>query len=171
VEYEAQASEKTIRIEAEVPSTPLVVECDGDRIIQVIGNVLSNAVKFSPRSGHIVLRLSRVSEPPPGMPPRWRDYISDRALLANGFAQITIADTGPGIPDRQKEQVFEKFHQASPGRKLAGQGVGLGLAISQTVVQAHRGAIWVQDNPDGGSVFHLLLRLATAAEHTSTARA
>jgi two-component system sensor histidine kinase GlrK len=169
-EYEAQASEKTIHIETEMPDTHLVVECDGDRIIQVIGNVLSNAVKFSPRSGHIVLRVCIVPELPEGLPPRWQDALADRAP-ANGFAQITITDTGPGIPDPQKERVFEKFHQATPGKKLAGQGVGLGLAISRTVIQAHRGAIWVQDNPEGGSVFHLLLRLATTAEHKAAALA
>jgi two-component system sensor histidine kinase GlrK len=166
-EYEAQANEKEIRIETELPAGPLILECDGDRIIQVIGNILGNAVKFSPRSGTIRVQVGEITETPAGMPPKWSDALS---LHTPGrFAQITVADTGPGIPDEQKDTVFEKFFQANPGKKRSGEGVGLGLAISQTVAEAHRGAIWVEDNPEGGSVFHLLLRLETTFERTSAA--
>jgi two-component system sensor histidine kinase GlrK len=166
-EYEPQANEKDIKIEKEMPSAALILECDGDRIIQVIGNVLGNAVKFSPRSGTIRVTVAEVPGTPAGMPPKWRDALS---LHPRGrFAQITVADSGPGIPDEHKDTVFEKFFQANPGKKRSGEGVGLGLAISQTVIEAHRGAIWIEDNPAGGSVFHLLLRLETDAVQASAA--
>jgi signal transduction histidine kinase len=73
------------------------------------------------------------------------------------FLTVTIGDRGSGIPDDHKQKIFEKFHQINQGRKIAGQGVGLGLAISKTIVEAHGGAIWVEDNPGGGSRFVVLL--------------
>jgi signal transduction histidine kinase len=77
----------------------------------------------------------------------------------NYYSLVTVADCGAGIPDADKEKIFEKFHQVKRDKKIAGQGVGLGLAISRTIVEAHHGAIWVEDNPGGGSRFLLLLRL------------
>ena len=75
-----------------------------------------------------------------------------------------MADSGPGVPDGHKEKVFQKFHQVKHGKKLTGQGVGLGLAICKTIVEAHRGQIWVEDNPNGGSVFSFVLQPATREE-------
>ena len=77
---------------------------------------------------------------------------------------ISVSDSGPGIPDDHKEKIFEKFHQVKHGKKVAGQGVGLGLAICKTIVEAHRGEIWVEDNPNGGSVFSFVLKAATREE-------
>jgi signal transduction histidine kinase len=82
---------------------------------------------------------------------------------SNGFAIVSVSDMGPGVPDEHKERIFEKFHQVKQGKKIVGQGVGLGLAICRTIVEAHRGAIWVEDNPGGGSTFYLLLRTGTSA--------
>ena len=69
---------------------------------------------------------------------------------------VSVSDRGNGVPDDHKERVFEKFHQIlGRGRRTAGQGVGLGLAICKTIIDAHRGRIWVEDNPGGGSVFRV----------------
>jgi signal transduction histidine kinase len=141
-EFEVQAREKGIQLQLE--SEPSVfVECDRDRIVQVIGNLLDNALKFSPGNSSIV---SRVSE-------------GD-----NGSILVSVTDSGPGIPDEHKRKVFLKFHQVKQGRKMAGQGVGLGLAICKTIVEAHKGDIWVEDNPAGGSVFTFVLQPATKEE-------
>jgi signal transduction histidine kinase len=119
------------------------VECDRERIVQVVGNLYENALKFSPNGTEIVTRVG------PG---------NGREIL------ISVSDSGPGIPDDHKEKIFHKFHQVKHGKKVAGQGVGLGLAICKTIVQAHRGEIWVEDNPQGGSVFSFLLQPATQQE-------
>jgi len=79
---------------------------------------------------------------------------------------VSVADSGPGVPDEHKEKIFEKFHQVKQGTKVPGQGAGLGLAISKTIAEAHRGAIWVEDNPGGGSVFYLALPPAEGRSHT-----
>ena len=92
------------------------------------------------------------------MPEHWRRLISTNPNQGRYFGLVTVSDSGPGISDGDKEKIFEKFHQVKQRRKIAGQGVGLGLAICRTIAQAHRGAIWAEDNPGGGSQFRLMLR-------------
>ncbi len=161
-ESEPKAGEKKLRIQMRQPDHPLAIECDIDRIIQVIGNVLGNAIKFSPVSGSIDVITDATGEIPAQLPARWHDSLMLQGGRRN-FYTITITDHGPGVPDEHKEKIFEKFHQMRSA-KMAGQGAGLGLAISRTIVEAHRGAIWVEDNDGGGSRFILLLP-AEAHEH------
>jgi signal transduction histidine kinase len=142
-EFDVQAREKEIRFRLECDQPSVFVECDRERIVQVIGNLYENALKFSPNGNEIVTRVGQ----------------------GNGREiQISVWDSGPGIPDDHKEKVFQKFHQVKSGKKVAGQGVGLGLVICKTIVEAHRGEIWVEDNPQGGSVFSFLLQAATQEE-------
>jgi two-component system sensor histidine kinase KdpD len=69
---------------------------------------------------------------------------------------MSVADSGPGIPDAEKERVFERFHRSDPKAK-GSQGTGLGLAIAHGIVAGHGGRIWVEDRPGGGSEFAILL--------------
>jgi signal transduction histidine kinase len=156
-ELDVQAQERKIRIEAAFPNAPLPVECDSDRIIQVLVNLIGNAVNFSSRGGTVQVKVEAVEGIPGNVPESWRRLITG-AEDGKPFGLVTITDTGPGILDSDKEKIFEKFHQIKRGKKVVGQGVGLGLAICRTIVQAHRGAIWAEDNPGGGSRFHMLLR-------------
>ena len=155
-EFEAPLREKSLPLEARIPGEPVTVECDGDRIIQVLGNLLGNALKFSPRGGALRVSLISITALPDHLPRTWRDKISG-AQNGKGFALLSVADGGPGIPAAEKEKIFEKFHQLRQGDESSCQGAGLGLAIGRTIVEAHRGAIWVEDNPGGGSLFYLLL--------------
>jgi signal transduction histidine kinase len=155
-------------------------------MLQVIGNVLNNAWKVSPVGGVIEVRLTTSADLPANIPAAWR-----RKGLASGdsgYALISIADCGPGIPDSDKEAIFEKFRQVRqahggtignapgkapgkapekerprPANQLAGRGVGLGLSIARTIMEAHRGAIWVEDHAGGGSVFQMLLAAGSGA--------
>ena len=155
-ELEVQAQERQIQIIASLPEIPLPVECDRDRIVQVIVNLVGNAVKFSPKKTIVQVSAEAVRDIPQNMPERWQQLISIPAQ-EGFFGLVTVADNGPGIPDMDKEKIFERFHQVKQEKKLAGQGAGLGLAICRIIVQAHRGAIWVEDNPEGGSLFRMLL--------------
>lgn len=160
---EVQAREKKTRIDADLPSKPLLVECDKDRIVQVIGNVLSNAVKFSPASNAVEVSAGPISGIPERMPGSWRLTLADLPA-GTGLVLLSISDAGPGVPDEQKERIFEKFVQIRQGKKMPGQGLGLGLAICRTIIDAHGGAIWMEDRPQGGSVVEILLRPGKPAE-------
>ena len=82
---------------------------------------------------------------------------------------ITVSDCGPGVPDAEKERVFERFYQSTAGRAVQRRGVGLGLAICREIVTAHGGAIWFADNQEGGgSAVHVLLPGAFRASPEST---
>jgi two-component system sensor histidine kinase GlrK len=150
-----QARERDIQIRTSFPDEPVEVECDGDRIIQVLVNVLTNAVKFSPKSSDIDVRVETVGGLPENLPASALASIAGNEH-GGDFALITVSDKGPGIPLADREKIFEKFYQAEQGKKVPGQGAGLGLAICRAIMQAHRGAIWAGDST-GGSRFCVLL--------------
>lgn len=144
-EFSLKAQERHIEIlvNSDAPAIPVI--CDGDRMIQVIGNLVDNALKFSPTNSKISIQVSHQN------------------VKSASMATVSIADRGTGVPDDHKQNVFQKFHQVKGrGKRAAGQGVGLGLAICKTIMDAHRGRIWVEDNPGGGSVFRLEMRAAQA---------
>ena len=152
------AREREIQIRTSFPEYPIEAECDSSRIIQVLVNVLTNAVKFSPKSSEIEVCIETVNSLPENLPESALKSVAggDEGSI---FSLITVSDTGPGIPYADREKIFEKFYQAEHGKKAPGQGAGLGLAICRAIMQAHRGAIWGEDNPGSGSKFKILLRL------------
>jgi signal transduction histidine kinase len=142
-EFDIQAREKGIRLTMECDQLCVFAKCDRERIVQVVGNLFENALKFSPNNSQIVTRVGHGK---------------------GGEILVAVCDSGPGVPDAHKEKIFHKFHQVKSGKKMAGQGVGLGLAICTTIVEAHHGQIWVEDNPAGGSVFSFVLQAAANEE-------
>jgi signal transduction histidine kinase len=130
----AEASGRGISLTAEiVPSVPSVA-FDAARILQVLCNLLSNALKFTPPQGSIVVRLEQVDE----------------------TVVCAVSDTGEGIPDDKLEAVFDRFVQLKENDR---RGVGLGLFISKCIVQGHGGRIWVDNRIGRGSAFCFSLPL------------
>jgi signal transduction histidine kinase len=110
---------------------------DRDKITQVLTNLIVNAVKFSPAGGSLKLSMAPAN---------------DRGLL-----EVSVSDTGPGIPPTEVERIFHEFYQISqPGREKT-MGVGLGLAISKKLVEMHGGKIRVESVPGEGSTFFFTL--------------
>jgi signal transduction histidine kinase len=108
---------------------------DAQRMGQVVDNLLSNAVKYSPDGGTVTVRT-----------------VSSRTHT--GFE---VADTGMGMTEEERAEVFTKFFRAGSARKAAIPGVGLGLAISRSIVESHGGTITVCSSPGVGTVFAVLL--------------
>lgn len=134
------------------------VVCDRDRIVQVFGNLLENAIRYAPAGSAV--RIDVASK---------LDAAARERLPTSDFAVIQIGDRGPGIPDAEKDRVFERFHQIrEEGRSSAGS-VGLGLAIAREIVLDHGGQIWVSDRRGGGALFWLALPLALVAREAATA--
>jgi signal transduction histidine kinase len=106
------------------------VRGDERRVRQVVFNILSNAVKFTPSGGSVTVASARV----------------------NGGVQVSVTDTGPGIAVGDQERIFEEFQQTSVGVEQR-EGTGLGLALSKRLVELHGGRIWVESEPGHGSRF------------------
>ena len=116
---------------------PFLAQVDHDRIIQVLSNLIGNSLKFTPAGGLIEIAVEPGSDP--------------------GWARVSVADTGSGIPIENHVHVFDRFWQASHAKKL---GTGLGLAICKGIIEGHGGTIWVESRPLGGTRFCFTVPLA-----------
>jgi two-component system sensor histidine kinase GlrK len=162
LELSSEAGRKSLRVLTDIQRESLFVDCDPNRMVQLFSNLLENAIRFSSKGGSITVHVRSVREYP-RMPHSARSRMPNKTFL-NGFALIGISDSGPGIDDKHKETVFHTFHQMQHGRKSLGESLGLGLAISRAVVEAHAGTIWIEDNPQGGAMFFVLLPKSAAAK-------
>lgn len=136
------------------------IEADAPRLCQVFGNILGNAVKYTPDGGTIRISAEHLAAQ------------KDRPA----FVKVVIADTGIGIDLEERERIFDKFYRvespdlhSSSKIRFMGAGPGLGLAIAKGIVEAHGGRIWVESpghDPDAcpGSQFHILLPVRSAWE-------
>ena len=114
-----------------------MIRGDRARLRQVLGNLIENAVKYSPEGGEV-----RVS-----------------AAAANGAVHIAVRDAGPGIPSEQQARIFEKFGRVDvPG--FSKPGTGLGLFIARSIAEAHGGSLEVSSGADPGSTFTLTLPIS-----------
>jgi two-component system sensor histidine kinase GlrK len=150
------------RIEADLPDDVVVVACDGPHVIQVVHNLIENALKYSPDDQPVRVSVGFRHEIPDQVEPSLRSRIRQGAN-GSGYALVSVADLGPGVPDGEKEQVFDQFYQGTHGRKADSGGVGLGLALSRRIIEAHGGVVWVRDHAPTGSVFEFLLPDAVPA--------
>jgi signal transduction histidine kinase len=121
----------------DIPSTPVKAQVDGDRISQVLVNLISNAVKYSPERSPVEITVNQ----------------------GDSHATIIVRDYGKGIPKEQQERIFETFYRTPDAQSSSKQGLGLGLAISKEIVERHNGRIWMESAPDHGSTFFVELPL------------
>lgn len=115
----------------------LTVVADRFRLYQVITNLITNAVKYSPQADRVIIRVKRVGD----------------------FAQVSVRDFGIGIPKNDQKRVFEKLYQVSEMKSRNAQGLGMGLYISRKIVEAHGGMIRLRSAPQKGSTFYFTIPL------------
>jgi signal transduction histidine kinase len=161
--FEFRSRERRVEIKVDFSARPLFIECDRIPISRAIGHVIENAIKFSPLGGTIKIRAEYVLQIPLQSPQISTQQMSESGS-GRGFIVVTIADSGPGIPESRREAIFEKFYQIKENGETYQQGLGIGLTICRSIVKAHHGTVWVEDNPAGGSLFSLLLPIATNAD-------
>jgi signal transduction histidine kinase len=133
------AAEKVITLESTIPRKSILVWADRNKINQVLMNLIGNAIKFTPMQGRIIVSASTIGE--------------ERV-------QVSVSDTGPGIPPDEKKRIFAKFYQIAELNGTNPKGTGLGLAISKALVELHGGRIWVESEPSRGSTFCFTLPLS-----------
>jgi signal transduction histidine kinase len=124
----AEASRVTLRVEAaDVP----VVSGEAVRLAQLVDNLVSNAIKFTPAGGEVTIRL----------------------LARDGVACLEVSDTGIGVPEAERERLFDRFFRSQSALERQIQGTGLGLYISRAIAEAHGGRIGVQSELGVGTTF------------------
>ena len=126
------AAKKELTLFTERPGEPLMVLCDRERILEVFSNLIGNAIKFVPE----------------------RSTVSITARASGNEARFSVSDAGPGIPPEQMSRIFDRFWQA---KSSPWGGIGLGLAITKKLVEAHGKRIWVESRAGAGSTFHFSL--------------
>jgi signal transduction histidine kinase len=136
--FTPQSQRAGVNIKVEASDQLPAVMADGDRLAQVFTNLVDNALKFTPRDGSISMKVS----------------------VVNDEMQVTVSDTGAGIPAEALTHIFDRFYQADPSRGGGEKhGAGLGLAIAREIVQAHGGRISVRSRLEEGTSFDVFLPL------------
>ncbi len=132
---------KALKLELtiQIPDNLPLVLADPDRIMQVLDNLLSNAMKFTTQGG-----------------------IHIHAMDKGDFVMVSVKDTGSGIPKEEHDKIFDKFYQIKIGSGYPSKGTGLGLAIVRSIVESHRGKVWVDSAPGQGAEFRFILPRARA---------
>jgi len=134
-EMESIANIKNIILENKISDKLPEITIDPDRIKQVLSNLINNAIKFTPEKGKITI----TSE------------------LNPDNVQISVIDTGPGIPEKFQSKIFDRFFQINGSPTRETQGLGIGLSISKNIIELHGGKIWVESKPGKGSKFSFTL--------------
>jgi len=132
---EPLAMAKAVSIKTEIPQDLPKINIDGERVLQVLRNLIGNAVKFTPGGGSIMIS----------------------ALPTEKGVRVSVADTGSGIPKGDLNAIFDKFQQATMMSYNKIKGTGLGLAIVKHIINAHGGKVWVESEIGRGSIFTFVL--------------
>jgi len=128
--FGAEAEEKSIHLSVRVDADAPTVVADPQRVGQVIGNLLSNALRYGPQDGEVTINVRRAD--------------------SSGRVALAVRDNGPGVPEADLPKLFDRFWRGEKSRGRATGGAGLGLAIARQLVEAQGGAIAAANLPGGG---------------------
>jgi signal transduction histidine kinase len=130
-----QAEERGLSLASEVPASPVMLRFDRERIVQLLTNLVGNAVKFTPTGGEVVVGLADMPEGP----------------------VLQVRDSGPGIPSEELPFIFDRFFRGTNVGEARASGSGLGLAIARSIVEMHGGRVEVASSPGAGATFTVRL--------------
>ncbi|HWD93388.1 MAG TPA: ATP-binding protein [Verrucomicrobiae bacterium] len=139
-DFKTQAESRHIALTNEVPE--LTALADSDRLQQVLGNLIGNAIKYGRSDGRVAVNGS---------------------LSATNSIELCVHDDGPGIPPDSLERVFERFYRVDKARSREQGGTGLGLSIVKHIVQSHGGKVWAKSEPGKGAAFYFTLPVKSEA--------
>jgi signal transduction histidine kinase/putative methionine-R-sulfoxide reductase with GAF domain len=142
--FNQQFNEKSIHLETEIPETLPKAWCDRLRLIQILSNLISNAIKYTPEDGTVRVCAEHTAN------------IWDPEGVAE-VIHFSIKDNGYGIPDADQSHIFEKFYRGSDSRIRSIPGSGLGLIISKSLTEIMGGTMWFESDPGEGSTFHFTM--------------
>ena len=169
--------ERGIRLTAQVGSAPETIRVDERKIKQVIFNLLSNALKFTPEGGAVTVTAGQVSLVHGPLTGDGGNAVSvpapdpERPLINGDYVEISVADSGIGIAPEDLERIFDPFEQADNSTSRRYAGTGLGLSLTRKLVELHGGRIWAESEGAGrGSCFRFILPEGRGPEQARAAR-
>ena len=142
--FHSLAKSKDIQLHFHTSMETLIMDYDPEKILNILSNLLSNAIKFTPQGGHIYLEAGKSSTP-------------------SSFLEISIQDSGVGIPEHLIPRVFDRFYQVDPGSTRQGEGTGIGLALTKELVKLLGGEITVESTLGKGTTFAVTLPITQNA--------
>ena len=128
---DASVAHQEISFRVSTEMKTCILEIDGDRIKQVLTNLLANASRFAPKSSEVTVEIKDLGE----------------------SIRVSVIDRGEGVPESLREKIFDRFYRIDNSRNRETGGSGLGLAIAKSIIDAHGGKIWVDQTPGGGATF------------------
>jgi DNA-binding response OmpR family regulator/two-component sensor histidine kinase len=150
--FDALARSRGIGFQATLPTATIPARVDADQIEKVFANLLSNAFKFTPAGGRVVLTVETDRETVDAGVADESDMV-DAGVADAGPLVVTVEDDGAGIPATEQERIFERFHQVDDSSKRSHGGAGLGLALVKEVTELHGGTVELWSEPGTGSRF------------------
>ena len=150
-----KAQKHNIQLSTKFEKIPRTIEGDARKLKQILYNLLSNSVKFTPEGGSICLSARS-----------WEDVLNKNITGLNvsdiinpgDFLEISVKDSGIGLKVEDRERIFNPFEQADKARNRKYQGTGLGLSLTKRLVELHKGCIWVESQGEGrGSDFRFII--------------
>lgn len=127
-----------VEIQVDVPDAPTPVDVDPDKMEKILGNLISNALKFTPNGSTVYVTVYRKEKD----------------------ALLTVQDSGPGIPEEEQMRIFDRFYQANTAKRSTQPGTGIGLALAKELTELHGGTITVQNGAENGAVFTVRLPIS-----------
>ena len=159
------AERKKITLEFNTIEENLNVFIDNDKLEKIVNNLLSNAFKFTPEGGKVVLSVSKPNPKSPPLEGTFKEVLSPpgREIKEVGnksdFIEISIRDTGMGIPKDRLDKIFDRFFQADGSQTREHEGTGIGLALTKELVDLHKGKIKLESKEGEGTTVRVLLPL------------
>lgn len=142
--FQGAAFSKHITLDNNLPESHTMIHGNTDRLSQVMANLLSNALKFTPDGGRVNVSMEKLDE------------------SGKSAVKVSVSDNGPGIPKEKQPQLFTKFQQVEGMVRSKEQGSGLGLALVREIVEHHGGRVGVESEPGKGSVFYFVVQVVQA---------
>jgi signal transduction histidine kinase/CheY-like chemotaxis protein/methylphosphotriester-DNA--protein-cysteine methyltransferase len=170
--FRSEADRDGIDLTVDRPDAGLPIRLDAEKVETIVSNLIANALKHMPESGSVTVRLRH------GAAPDSADLTHPNAAGAGPAACIEVADTGLGIPEVEQKRIFDQFTQGGTGpgertgeqsRGSPGEGLGLGLALTQELAELHGGAVGLDSAPGEGSTFRVWLPLVPVDADEGTA--
>jgi two-component system OmpR family sensor kinase/two-component system sensor histidine kinase BaeS len=158
--FAGQAASHAVTLRVEAPDDLPQIDADPQRLAQVLANLVSNALRYTPEGGAITLSASQATN---DQRPKTTDQPPESIVLGPSSAVVfRVSDTGQGIAADDLPHVFDRFYRADRSRTRGSGGAGLGLAIARQIVAAHGGAIWATSEPGQGTTISIALPVAEA---------